>query len=538
MEPITRKKGSKYKKQRISCCKLYKTSLGVQSKEFFEHTTLHGVKYIGAEGRPFFEKFMWFVCVVVAAITLICIILSVWAKFQTNPTITGLDTDFHEIKTTFPSITICQQNPSSPESIYDFLSQKFPDNPNISNSSEVVNYLQELSKVSLNTITEFFQIDQNFEFIDKEKNLRDFIFQLMIKCENVFEKCIWKTIIYSCCNVFFPVFTEIGFCYTFNSEHYEKIMPGINKTLPPFKVKFVKETDLKWSLKFKVKEEGITPIYILKYNEIAGIHIRPHHIWEHKVRKITFSAEQTWTTEATRELSIKQRGCVFDGEIPLEFSLDYSYATCSIQCRMKQCLKLCNCVPHFYPLIEGLEICTLQGLRCIADNLDAIKKIQNCGCGLACGNTVYDVEKLDEVAEDDDKLMMETKINYFEMYKREVMFGWVDLLVSFGGIAGSFMGFSLLSAVEIIYYFTVRPFCMLVRDSKGLARIVREEASKPPPDYDLSLVPYFISGPVAGNGIEEILKSYDEDESQVIQVKEKQKQDESITPPFGIEFIN
>lgn len=74
------------------------------------------------------------------------------------------------------------------------------------------------------------------------------------------------------------------------------------------------------------------------------------------------------------------------------------------------------------------------------------------------------------------------------------------------------MGFSLLSAVEIIYYFTVRPFCMLVRDSKGLARIVREEASKPPPDYDLSLVPYFISGPVAGNGIEEILKSYDEDE--------------------------
>lgn len=96
---------------------------------------------------------------------------------------------------------------------------------------------------------------------------------------------------------------------------------------------------------------------------------------------------------------------------------------------------------------------------------------------------------------------------------------------------------------------------MLVRDSKGLARIVREEASKPPPDYDLSLVPYFISGPVAGNGIEEILKSYDEDEvnflkfiwtnnimnmfqSQVIQVKEKQKQDESITPPFGIEFIN
>lgn len=41
-------------------------------------------------------------------------------------------------------------------------------------------------------------------------------------------------------------------------------------------------------------------------------------------------------------------------------------------------------------------------------------------------------------------------------YKREVLFGWVDLLVSFGGIAGLFLGFSLLSGVEIVYYFTMR----------------------------------------------------------------------------------
>jgi acid-sensing ion channel, other len=48
-------------------------------------------------------------------------------------------------------------------------------------------------------------------------------------------------------------------------------------------------------------------------------------------------------------------------------------------------------------------------------------------------------------------------------YKREVLFGFVDLLVSFGGIAGLFLGFSLLSAVEIVYYFTMRAGCMLVK---------------------------------------------------------------------------
>lgn len=49
-------------------------------------------------------------------------------------------------------------------------------------------------------------------------------------------------------------------------------------------------------------------------------------------------------------------------------------------------------------------------------------------------------------------------------YKREVLFGWVDLLVSFGGIAGLFLGFSLLSGIEIIYYFTIRTICMLFKN--------------------------------------------------------------------------
>lgn len=48
-------------------------------------------------------------------------------------------------------------------------------------------------------------------------------------------------------------------------------------------------------------------------------------------------------------------------------------------------------------------------------------------------------------------------------YKREVLFGWTDLLVSFGGIAGLFLGFSLLSGVEIFYYFTLRSYCMVYK---------------------------------------------------------------------------
>ena len=61
-------------------------------------------------------------------------------------------------------------------------------------------------------------------------------------------------------------------------------------------------------------------------------------------------------------------------------------------------------------------------------------------------------------------------------YKREVLFGRVDLLVSIGTIAGLFLGFSLLSGLEIIYYFTLRAWCMLHTERNSLEELSEEYA--------------------------------------------------------------
>lgn len=47
--------------------------------------------------------------------------------------------------------------------------------------------------------------------------------------------------------------------------------------------------------------------------------------------------------------------------------------------------------------------------------------------------------------------------------------------VSFGGIAGLFLGFSLLTGVEIIYYFTMRALCMVHYNSDELMELYNEE---------------------------------------------------------------
>lgn len=86
-------------------------------------------------------------------------------------------------------------------------------------------------------------------------------------------------------------------------------------------------------------------------------------------------------------------------------------------------------------------------------------------------------------------------------YKREVIFGWVDLLVAFGGIAGLFLGFSLLSGVEILYYFTIRACCMIYRNKDDLKKFEKENERTQIPNYDLSMTPYFVKPPQAGNGI-------------------------------------
>lgn len=40
-------------------------------------------------------------------------------------------------------------------------------------------------------------------------------------------------------------------------------------------------------------------------------------------------------------------------------------------------------------------------------------------------------------------------------YRTDVTFSWLDLMVSFGGIAGLFLGCSILSGVEIVYYLII-----------------------------------------------------------------------------------
>lgn len=114
--------------------------------------------------------------------------------------------------------------------------------------------------------------------------------------------------------------------------------------------------------------------------------------------RISFSVKQTYTTEDTRQLTIKQRKCMFDDEMILKINPVYTYSSCSRQCRMETARRHCGCIPYFYPEIEGFKHCKIRELACLVDHLDSILSVDKCGCQLGCSNAVYEVEKLYEHA--------------------------------------------------------------------------------------------------------------------------------------------
>lgn len=63
-------------------------------------------------------------------------------------------------------------------------------------------------------------------------------------------------------------------------------------------------------------------------------------------------------------------------------------------------------------------------------------------------------------------------------YRTDVTFGALDLMVSFGGIAGLFLGCSLLSGVEIIFYLTLIVLTLVKRVKIGLGRILTRQTSE------------------------------------------------------------
>ena len=133
--------------------KILKTNIKHQVKELLRNSSIHGIRYIAEDQRTSIEKFIWFCIVLISATSASITISRLWDKFQTNPTITGLDTDFTLKSIDFPTVIVCPVIPYDSKSVHQ-VAKEFVGN-HMSDFDSNIPLLEALTTLKYSNIKEF-----------------------------------------------------------------------------------------------------------------------------------------------------------------------------------------------------------------------------------------------------------------------------------------------------------------------------------------------------------------------------------------------
>lgn len=127
---------------------------------------------------------------------------------------------------------------------------------------------------------------------------------------------------------------------------------------------------------------------VLKYEQIplAGTNIQFSDF-------VLVSMQSTKTDKSVRDLSMKQRKCIFANDVQLKYSKEpYTYSGCLRECKIDRAIEFCGCLPPFY-VLSNFTACGLESLKCLKD--ERIWDVGKCEhCELACDFTVFSLEKV------------------------------------------------------------------------------------------------------------------------------------------------
>lgn len=248
---------------------------------------------------------MWFIFTVTGAISALVIIASLWEKFQINPTITGLDTSFQTTSLNFPTVLVCPEESYDEDAVVEVALNRLS-GQNSDDTSEYEEFLRQLTSLTFENLDTFNSVIANLSVPLDDPKMRELMFLVQAKCENVFNFCIFKETNLDCCDSFFPLFTERGLCYAFNPK-YVHGETGTGELRKNKKIFALLETDKKWSL--TIYPKATSKIYIHSQQEMSSLEMAsPPVRWntDHSV-DILITMKETITTADTKQLSI---GCV------------------------------------------------------------------------------------------------------------------------------------------------------------------------------------------------------------------------------------
>ncbi|GBP81947.1 Sodium channel protein Nach [Eumeta japonica] len=202
---------------------------------------------------------------------------------------------------------------------------------------------------------------------------------------------------------------------------------------------------------------------------------------EQKVRRLVdLGVTETASGAGVRQLSVRRRRCKYNDEPTEPAYRAYSAALCARACRNRLAIRLCGCKPFLNFYEEGRP-CSVKGMVCLSEHVAQLRAQATCACASLCRHATYK-----EISISDSSLKYSTFTKTGTLiytvqaprtrYTREIVFHFQDLVVSFGGAVGLFIGASFLSFVEVIYFFVercVRVFGRRETQKRTIAKVSR-----------------------------------------------------------------
>ncbi|CAH0564375.1 unnamed protein product [Brassicogethes aeneus] len=418
-------------------------------REYCVCSSIHGFRYFG-EKRTYFERGWWFI---VFSITLgICIffIREVYLKWDRSPVIVSFATTQTPIyQIPFPAVTICPETKLQ-QNLFNYteILQKMVKDQN-DNITEKEYKLFEYMSMVCNTPDQF----GNEEILDKD--FFEVLRNVNIVFSDIFIYCEYMGMQYKCKNMFNPIITDEGICYSFNmldkSEiynpkvvHHKYLNNVPNKTRSGWSMEdgyadnvgvdtYPKRALLagtKNSLQVTLISRKTNIDYTCK-SSLQGFRVMLHTptrvpLFSQQYFRVPLNQEvvaaiqpnMITTSDSVKMYNPQRRKCYFPSERKLKFFLKYTSLNCKLECLANYTLNECGCVGFYMPRFNDTLLCGSASRECMRraerklqmgtlyndiifskqknrtrkTKINGYKKLKFCDCMPICTDFTYDVE--------------------------------------------------------------------------------------------------------------------------------------------------
>lgn len=418
--------------------------------KYIESTTAHGVVHIFI-GKSRIRKFLWLLIILASAGACLFNCIDRIRFLASRPTATTISLQ-REQEIDFPAVTICNLN---------MLKRDYLTENGLSSLVQEILLLEPEDEGFVGICTDYFQSNPdlpNVTYMEMLFQGKHDLESFIIGCDYFGRECSITL------ENFVPTLTRLGICYMFNGG------------FDGHPVRKAKGTGARLGLRLIVNVSQDQ--YHASPNLDAGVKIAVHH---QSVPPEPDNLGVAIPTSSNAFISLRQlnfvdntrRTCIAKEEVSslnfLQGDYVYSSASCAVDCLYTQVANACGCIiSSEYPAdrepFTSLPLCTVRDICCVLFQ----QIISNCSnCVPSCHSSSYQVtasystfpanfavEKYDLLSSNDDLLM--ANIFYESLSITEEVtsssYNVVSLLSDIGGQLGLFLGVSVITVIEFLFW--------------------------------------------------------------------------------------